>query len=76
MPHQVYALTKGDKELLNALVFDLATELDLHYDDEDFPALSQSFALIKASIALLERVGCQSHADIEKIIARFNKTQQ
>lgn len=76
MPHHVYTLTKADKELLNALVLDLATELDMHYDDADLPALSPSFAIIKASIALLERAGCQPHADIGKIIARFDKTQQ
>lgn len=76
MPQHAYTLTKADKELLKALILDLATELDLHYDDEDLPALSQSFAIIKASLALLERTGCQPHRDILNIVSRFNKMNQ
>lgn len=76
MVRKPYILTTEDKELLNALILDLATELDLHYDDEDMHALFQSFSIIKEAIALLERAACQPHLDILAVVARFNKTNQ
>ena len=76
MPQNAYVLTDADKELLNALVLDLATELDLHYECEDLPALSTSFTNIKGAVALLQRAGCRPHGDILKILARYNRTNQ
>lgn len=76
MPHRPYMLTPRDKDLLEALVLDLATELDLHYLDEDVRTLSGSFAVIKDAIALLERFGSRPHGDVQKIIARYNRHQQ
>lgn len=76
MTGRLYVLTANDKDLLDALVLDLATELDLHYDDEELPTLSNSFAVIKDAVALLERLGRQPHGDVQKIIARYNRHQQ
>lgn len=76
MPRRQYMLSAKDKDLLDALVLELATELDFHYDDMDLPTLSGPFAAIKEAIALLERFGRQPHGDVQKIIARYNRHQQ
>lgn len=76
MPAKRYVLTNDDRDVLSALVLDLATELDLHYDHEDFHALTQSFDIIKRSIALLQRAGCQLHPDVHSIVARYDKFNQ
>lgn len=76
MTRKPYALTPDDKDTLNALVLELASELDLHYDDEDMHALSKTFSVVKQAIALLERVDCQPHPDVLAIVARYNRTQQ
>jgi hypothetical protein len=71
-----YYLTGRDKDLLNVLVHDLATEIDLHYDDEDLHAVSGSFSILKHGLALLERAGCRIHPDIRAVIARYDKARQ
>lgn len=76
MARDQYTLTTNDKDILNALVLELASELDLHYEDEDMHALSKTFSVIKDAIALIERAGFQPHSDILAIVARYNRTQQ
>lgn len=71
-----YVLTDEDKKLIDDLLLDLATELDLHYDEEDFHALVPSFALIKNTVALLKRAEFEAHPDIHNVLARFNKARQ
>lgn len=69
-------LTENDKEAINGLLLELATELDLHYDDEDMFALTPSFDRIKQGIELLRRVGYEVHPDVLKILARYNRSNQ
>lgn len=76
MARTSYTLTTKDKELVNALVLELATEIDLHYDDADLHALSRTFSIIKDSVALLQRADCRVHPDILAIVLRYNRTRQ
>lgn len=71
-----YILTNEDKDLLNALILDLATEIDLHYDSTDLPALYQSFSIIKDAVALLQRADCQPHPDILAIVTKYDRSKQ
>lgn len=69
-------ITDADKEILNRLLLELATELDLHYDDEDMFALTPSFKVIKDGVSLLQRWGSTPHPDVTRILARYNKSHQ
>lgn len=69
-------ITEADKETINNLLLELATELDLHYDDEDMFALSPSFKVIRDGVKLLEKLGYPVSEDVLRILARFNKSHQ
>lgn len=69
-------LTNADKETISNLLLELATELDLHYDDEDMFALTPSFKVIKDGVKLLEKLGEPVHPDVVRILARFNRSHQ
>lgn len=69
-------LSEADKETINRLLLELATELDLHYDDEDMFALTPSFNVIKDGVKLLERMGYPVHPDVGKVIGRYNRSHQ
>lgn len=71
-----YKITSEEVETVSALLLDLATELDLHYDDEDMFALAPSFQIIKRVCALLERLDHEVHPSVLNIIARYNRTNQ
>src|SRR5262249_13959916 len=71
-----YALTREDKKLIGDLLLELATELDLHYEDGEFYALKPAFIIIKNGVALLERVDFDPHPDVLQVLARFNKSHQ
>ncbi|MER8983904.1 hypothetical protein [Mesorhizobium sp. M0843] len=69
-------ITDQDKETISRLLLELATELDLHYDDEDMFALTPSFTVIKEGVKLLERLHTTVHPDVLRILARHNKAHQ
>lgn len=69
-------ITEADKEIISSLLLELATELDLHYDDEDMFALTPSFKVIKDGVKLLERLEHPVHPDVARILARYNKSHQ
>ena len=71
-----YIFTLEDRKLIGDLLLELATELDLHYGEEDLPSLAPSFVIMKEAIALLERASCNAHPDVIQIVARFNKARQ
>lgn len=71
-----HVFTLEDRKLIGDLLLELATELDLHYDDSDMNALTPSFAIIKQGIALLERANFDAHPDVRNVLARFNKSRQ
>ncbi|WP_353645696.1 hypothetical protein [Mesorhizobium sp. WSM2239] len=71
-----HTITDEDLQTINELLLELATELDLHYDDEDMFALAPSFQRIKKGCALLEKLNHTIHPDVLKIIARYNRTNQ
>ncbi|WP_189417210.1 hypothetical protein, partial [Mesorhizobium sp. M1C.F.Ca.ET.193.01.1.1] len=66
-------ITATDKEIISKLLLELATELDLHYDDDDMFALTPSFQVIKDGVKLLERMGYPVHPDVIRVLARYNK---
>ncbi|MBN8244680.1 hypothetical protein JF546_16815 [Nitratireductor aquimarinus] len=69
-------VTDHDKEVVNHLLLELATELDLHYDEEDMFALAPSFKTIKEGVSMLERWGAEVHPDVQKVVARYNRANQ
>lgn len=76
MKYRSCDLSNEDKQIIDALLLELATELDLHYDDGDLHALAGSFSAVKKGIALLERLDFQVHRDVYALAARFNKSHQ
>lgn len=62
--------------IIQRLTLELATELDLHYDDEDLHALKDSIGVVKEGAAFLEKGGHEVHADVLEIVARFNRANQ
>lgn len=60
-------------EILTSLIRELASELDLHYEDEDFFALSPSIEVMKRAVLLLEQNGYEPPAVYEHVLRRFNK---
>lgn len=68
-----YKMTDDDKEIVSKLLLDLATEIDLHYDDEDMFALTASFNIIKDGCALLQRLDYPVHESVNKVLERFNR---
>lgn len=75
MTFQPYVLTADDRVMISALLLDFATELDLHYDREDLPALVSSLAIMKDAIALLRRADGQVHPDVLSIVAKFDTSR-
>jgi len=63
-------------ELVHKLALDLATELDLHYEDEDLFALQPSFSLLEKAIATLRAESLEVHADLESIVRRYHRNVQ
>lgn len=76
METRTYTLTSDDGKLIDTLLLELATEIDLHYDDEDLCALAPTFSIIKQGIALLERAKFQAHPDVHKIFVRYSRQHQ
>lgn len=62
-------------DIIQKLTLDLATEIDLHYDDDDLFALSQSFGFLKEAIDLLEEKKMRVHDDVKVIMARYIRTR-
>jgi hypothetical protein len=63
-------------DLISKLLLELATELDLHYDDEDMHALREPFGLIRQGIGWLTANGYSAHVDVNNIVARFHRAVQ
>ena len=66
-------LSPSTAELLTDLLKELASELDLHYEDEDFFALAPTIETMKATAFLLQENGVQPPTVYEHVLRRFNK---
>jgi len=58
------------------MLYELATEIDLHYEDEDFFALAKTFRRMKKAIALLELHGIKVPRTVHEVCNRFNRNYQ
>jgi len=58
---------------LNELLKELASELDLHYEDEDFFALSPTIEAMKRVAQRLEAQGYRPHEAYLHILRRYNR---
>jgi hypothetical protein len=63
------------KEALKLLLIDLATELDLHYDDEDFFALTHSVERMKLAVDELHKLGGETPEAVAHVFARYHKAR-
>ncbi|KAB2947896.1 MAG: hypothetical protein F9K19_25235 [Rhizobiaceae bacterium] len=66
-------LLMSDINLIHELVFALAIEIDLHYDDEDLHALCNTFGTVEEGVRFLKDVGSEVHPDILQIVGRFHR---
>ena len=60
-------------ELLTNLLKELASELDLHYEDDDFFALAPTIDTMKQVAVLLEENGFRPPTVYEHVLRRFNR---
>lgn len=57
--------------VIQKLLLDLATEIDLHYDDDKLHVTKPSFAIIEEGIGFLRSAGQTPHTDVKKTMLRF-----
>lgn len=62
--------------VIERLLLELAAELDLHYDDEDLPALKQSCNVLEEGAEFLAKAGHSAHPDVISVIRRFHRQRQ
>lgn len=63
-------------EVINNLLRELASELDLHYDDSDFFALTPTVDRMKAAAELVEKNGFALPDSYRHILRRYNMHRQ
>lgn len=63
------------KEAIESLLQEFATELDLHYEDADFFALTPSINVMKSANEALIALGGQTPDSVKHVISRYNKTR-
>lgn len=63
-------------EIINDLLKELASELDLHYEDEDFFALSPTMERMKRAVDLVEKHGAKPPEVYLHVLKRFNRHHQ
>lgn len=56
---------------IHELVFELATELDLHYENEDFHALSGSIEKMKRGMLVLRSEGMHVPEEAHHVVNRY-----
>lgn len=61
---------------LNELLKEVASELDLHYEDEDFFALGPTIDAMKRIAERLEAQGYRPHETYLHILRRYNRHHQ
>ena len=62
--------------VVTALVRELATELDLHYAETDFPALQPAMEALEAGARLLVEIGHPEPDAMTHIRRRYRRTHQ
>jgi len=65
-------MTKDIAEVLHDLLKELASEIDLHYESEDFFALAPTFETMKRAGKLLETGGYSIPPGYVHVVTRFN----
>jgi hypothetical protein len=56
---------------IQELVYELATELDLHYENEDFHALSRSIEKMKRGMLVLRSEGMHVPVEAHHVVNRY-----
>ena len=62
-------------EIIYDLIKELASELDLHYEDEDFFALKDTISVMQAGVALLSEAGREPPQVYNHVLAKFRRQQ-
>ncbi|RWB13515.1 MAG: hypothetical protein EOQ39_18505 [Mesorhizobium sp.] len=73
MSTEIDALTA---EVINNLLRELASELDLHYEDTDFFALTPTIDRMKAAAELVVKSGFETPDSYNHILRRYNMQRQ
>ncbi|CCV12987.1 hypothetical protein [Mesorhizobium sp. STM 4661] len=63
-------------EVINNLLRELASELDLHYEEGDFFALTPTLDRMKAAATLVEKNGFELPDSYRHILRRYNMQRQ
>ena len=56
---------------IQEILCELATELDLHYENEDFHALSRSIEKMKRAMLILESEGMRVPEEAHHVVNRY-----
>lgn len=59
--------------VLTALLLELSSELDLHYDDEDLHALTPTIETLRAAATLMADAGYDAPDVYHHIVGRFER---
>lgn len=62
-------------DAIHDLVRELASELDLHYEDNEFFALKESIKALQHGVAVLAQAGHEPPQVYHHVISRFNRQQ-
>lgn len=68
-----FKITKEQAEIINDLLVELSSELDLHYEDEDFFALTPTIEKMKIAANLLEEAGFDTPDVYKHVLRRFHR---
>lgn len=74
MPPQLSTESRYKTALIDLLT-ELATELDLHYEDSDFFALTPSIERMKLAVGVLNELGGEVPEAVSHVFARYNRAR-
>jgi len=67
-------MRKSERELWSHVLAELASELDLHYEDDDFFALRQVIGQMKPLVEILRSHEIPVPSVVTHVLNRFNRT--
>lgn len=73
LPQKETPMTRDFREILFDLVQELSTELDLHYEDDEFFALRATIEKLQEAALALNEAGLEPPASYAHVVARFHR---
>lgn len=73
LPRKEGLIPRDFREILCDLVQELSTELDLHYEDDEFFALRATIGKLQEAALALNEAGLEPPASYAHVVARFHR---